>query len=80
MFVFLFIDILLRGCHSLFMAKKKTVKHKAARPKKVIHRTFRPSYNAHPIVHLVTVLFVITLLAVILSYIMLGMQNPALFA
>ncbi|CAN5226434.1 hypothetical protein BH09PAT2_BH09PAT2_10360 [soil metagenome] len=62
------------------MAKKKTTKSVSKAHKKAAVRHFRPTYSAHPIVHLATVLVVIVLLAIILSYIIFGVQNPSLFA
>jgi len=63
------------------MAKKKSTGKVAPKAsKKASHRHFRPSYDAHPALHLFTVLVVIFFMAVILSYILFAMQNPALFA
>jgi hypothetical protein len=59
------------------MAKKKSTP-KAA--KKYSHRHFRPSYDAHPALHLFAVIVIIFFMAVILSYILFAMQNPGLFA
>jgi hypothetical protein len=63
------------------MAKKKTARKTAPKVhKKVAHRHFRPSYDAHPAFHLFAVIVIIFFMAVILSYILFAMQNPALFA
>jgi len=63
------------------MVKKKAVHKTAVKAhKKTSHRHFRPSYDAHPAVHLLVVILVIFFAAVILSYILFAMQNPYLFA
>gem|GEM_PF-3564058 len=58
------------------MSKKKSTKIK---PRTAVHRHFRPSYSAHPAVHLSSVFLFIFLLAMIISYIIFGAQNPYLF-
>jgi len=58
------------------MLKKKAAKSKAT---KVTHRHFRPSYHAHPVIHLSTAVLFVVLTALVLSYIVFAIQYPYLF-
>lgn len=52
------------------MAVKKTktkTKKTSTAKKRIVHRHFRPSYDAHPIFHIAVSLFILTLIFAIIS-------------